>query len=162
LAVKQDADGAVVDVDVVEQPTEVEYEVPFNLQHLRRHLAEVTLHRRVLPEDNAARQKLLEESVYDVAVERWKHEADMFEQLGLGKKGLDNSDLRTWMWNWHQKLASRIAAELTSLLAAEARLSESRFLVFVFSYGLTLVQPRRSSTSGWVHSCLSSSRKSFR
>ncbi|KAF8119543.1 hypothetical protein EV363DRAFT_1197176, partial [Boletus edulis] len=44
-------------------------EIPFNLDNLRKHLAQVTLARRVLPEDVAARQKLLEVSVYDVAVE---------------------------------------------------------------------------------------------
>ena len=113
-----------MDVDVVAPPEEPEYEIPFNLHHLRKHLAEVTLHRRVLPEDTAARQKLLEESVYDVAVQKWKHEAEMFEQLGLGKKGLDSADLRAWMWNWHQKLQARIAAELTNVLAAEAKYCE--------------------------------------
>ena len=62
--------------------------------------------------------------MYDVAVARWKHEAERFEELGLGKKGLDSADLRAWMWNWHQKLQARIAAELTNVLQAEAKYCE--------------------------------------
>jgi len=65
-------------------PAESQGEVPFNLDNLRKHLAQITLARRVLPEDLASRQKLLEESVYDVAVERLRHEAKLFDELGLG------------------------------------------------------------------------------
>ncbi|KIP05682.1 hypothetical protein PHLGIDRAFT_107864 [Phlebiopsis gigantea 11061_1 CR5-6] len=123
LQVTHDADGAVIDVNVVSQPEEVEYEMPFNLITLRKHLADVMLHRRALPEDTHARQKLLEESVYDVAVARWKHEAETFEELGLGKKGLDSADLRSWMWEWHTKLKPRIAAEIAELVKSEAKLT---------------------------------------
>ena len=58
LAVSHNAAGQVVNIDVVEQPAEPEFEVPFNLTNLRKHLASVTLHRRVLPEDTAARRVL--------------------------------------------------------------------------------------------------------
>ncbi|EEB88076.1 hypothetical protein MPER_14297, partial [Moniliophthora perniciosa FA553] len=67
---------------------EPEYEVPFNLSNLRKHLAEVSYARRVLPEDVVARQKLLEESVYDTAVERLQHEADIFDSLGINDGSL--------------------------------------------------------------------------
>ncbi|EKM52814.1 uncharacterized protein PHACADRAFT_261459 [Phanerochaete carnosa HHB-10118-sp] len=144
LAVTHNAEGEIVSVDVVEQPAQVEYEVPFNLTNLRKHLAAVTLHRRVLPEDASARQKLLEESVYDVAVERWKHEAEMFEELGLGKKGLDSTDLRGWLWQWHQKLQMRVAGEIQNLIKAEMALTErnagSRLSPF-----LTLIKPEKLS-----------------
>lgn len=122
-----------MDVNVVSKPEEVDYEVPFNLVNLRTHLAAVTLHRRALSDNAEARQKLLEESVYDVAVARWKHEADTFEELGLGKKGLDSADLRAWMWQWHTKLKPRIAAEIAALAKTEEKLSMSHCLYAIIS-----------------------------
>lgn len=98
---------------------EPELEIPFNLDNLRRHLAEVTLARRVLPEDVAARQKLLEESVYDVAVERLKHQADLFTELGLSNNSLLQADLQRWMWEWHTKLKARLEVEIKSISLAE-------------------------------------------
>lgn len=103
---------------------EAKYEIPFNLANLRKHLAHVTMARRVLPDDAAARQKLLEESVYDVAVERLRHQGQLFEELGLGDKGLNNQDLRAWMWNWHVKLQKRIQAEIASLIRSEEKLGK--------------------------------------
>lgn len=124
MQVTHNAEGEIVDLSVVSQPEEVEYEVPFNLTNLRKHLSQVTLARRILPEDVTARQKLLEESVYDVAVERWKRDAQIFEELGLGRNGLDNVDIRNWMWNWHVKLQARLKAEIANLIKEEAKLSE--------------------------------------
>ena len=80
--------------------------------------------RKVLPDDATARQKLLEESVYDVAAERLKHQAKLFEELGINDKGLQSQDLRAWMWTWHVKLQGRLKAEVANLLRAEAKLSE--------------------------------------
>ncbi|KAH0833941.1 DNA/RNA polymerase [Lanmaoa asiatica] len=98
-------------------------EIPFNLDNLRKHLAQVTLARRVLPEDVAARQKLLEASVYDVAVERLKHEAKIFDGIGLGHVdvGLRRADLQRWMWDWHQKLRVRLETEIADIIAVEAK-----------------------------------------
>ncbi|PCH42893.1 DNA/RNA polymerase [Wolfiporia cocos MD-104 SS10] len=113
-----------MDVDVITEgeTEEPEYEIPFNLDTLRKHLSQVVLARRVLPNDVAARQKLLEESVYDVAVERLKHQSELIEDLGLGNKGLQNVDLRTWMWNWHLKLQVRLKAEVDALQEEERRI----------------------------------------
>lgn len=96
-------------------------EIPFNLDNLRRHLAELTLARRVLSDDVAARQKLLEESVYDVAVERLKHQADLFAELGLGNNALMHADLQQWMWDWHNKLKVRLEREIKSIATAEKK-----------------------------------------
>lgn len=73
----------------------------------------------MLTGDNLSRQKLLEASVYDVAVERLKHQAQKLEDLGLGNKGLEHADLKGWMWNWHQKLQVRLKAEVADLVAQE-------------------------------------------
>ena len=113
-----DENGKVIEP---EEDAEPEYEIPFNLATLRKHLANVTLARRVLSDDAVARQKLLEESVYDVAVERLKHQAELFDQLGLNDKGLKSEDLRAWMWNWHLNLQHRIKAEMKVLAEAEER-----------------------------------------
>lgn len=95
-------------------------EIPFNLDNLRRHLANVTLARRVLPEDVAARQKLLEESVYEVAMERLKHESDLFASIGLdATNNLMRNDIKRWMWDWHQKLKAKLEVEISSIVKAE-------------------------------------------
>ena len=95
-------------------------DVPFNLQTLRRHLSQVVLAaRRALSENVALRQKMLEQSVYNVAVERLKHQAEMMDQLGLPSKGLKSNDLKTWMWEWHQKLQQRIKAEVDNMVVEE-------------------------------------------
>lgn len=119
----QDSSQEIVDENgnvVRSAPTE---EIPFNLDNLRKHLAQVTLARRVLPEDAAARQKLLEESVYEVAVARLKHEAKIFDEIGMGHVdvGLRRADLQRWMWDWHQKLRARLETEIADIIAAEAK-----------------------------------------
>ena len=61
-----------------------ETEIPFSLDLFRKHLAHVSLAQQVLSEDLAARQRLLEDSVYDVAVQRMRQQAELFNELGLG------------------------------------------------------------------------------
>ena len=118
-------DGTVMDVQRNEGLEEPASDVPFNLDTLRKHLAKVIFARRVLPEDVAARQKLLEESVYDVAVERLKHTTDRLEELGLSNPALKTSDLRQMMWDWHSKLKERLAVEITTLHQQEERVKRS-------------------------------------
>ncbi|KIK64988.1 hypothetical protein GYMLUDRAFT_160261 [Collybiopsis luxurians FD-317 M1] len=120
---------------------EPEYEVPFNLLNLRRHLARVCYARRVLPEDVAARQKLLEDAVYDNAVERLKHETDTFEALGLDTHHLRQPDLRRWMWDWHTKLQERLKDEIKNIQYLE---NEKDFRSQLGPY-LSLVEPERLS-----------------
>ncbi|KAG1902934.1 uncharacterized protein F5891DRAFT_1276856 [Suillus fuscotomentosus] len=125
-------------------PAQSEEEVPFNLDNLRKHLAQVTLARRVLPEDLASRQKLLEESVYDVAVERLRHEAKLFDELGLGNRELHHADLQKWMWDWHQKLKTRLEAEIQEIIVAEAKISTSNQVQRMGPF-LSLVKPEKLS-----------------
>ena len=95
-------------------------EVPFNLDILRKHLAHVSLARRVLSEDFAARQKLLEDSVYDVAVQRMRRQAELFKELGLGDSVLRKQDLQLWMWQWHQLFQARLKEDIALLSSEEA------------------------------------------
>jgi DNA-directed RNA polymerase len=94
-------------------------EVPFNLDVLRKHLAHVSLARRVLSDDLTARQKLLEDSVYDVAVQRMRRQAELFKELGLGDSILKKQDLQLWMWQWHQLLQTRLSDDIALLISQE-------------------------------------------
>ena len=99
---------------------QTETEVPFNLEVLRKHLSHVSLARRVLSEDLAARQKLLEDSVYDVAVQRMRRKAELFKELGIGDSALKKPDLQLWMWQWHQLLQNRLKEDIALLIREEA------------------------------------------
>jgi len=97
-----------------------ETEIPFNLDILRKHLAHVSLARRVLSEDLAARQKLLEDSVFDVAVQRMRRQAEVLKELGLGDSILRKQDLQLWMWQWHQLLRDRLRDDIAQLIEEES------------------------------------------
>lgn len=124
MEAKLGEDGSVLDFEVTENPAEMRHEVPFNLATLRKHLADVILARRVLTEDHISRQKLLEQSVYDVAVERLRREAQALEEMGRGNKGLGHAHLKGWMWNWHQRLQERLTAEIADLIKQEQKIRE--------------------------------------
>jgi DNA-directed RNA polymerase, mitochondrial len=79
----------------------------------------------VLPDDLEARQKLLEDSVYEDAIERLKHQAEVFDKLGLGDGSLKGSHLQRWMWDWHQKLQKRLKSEISDVIAKEVYARES-------------------------------------
>lgn len=79
----------------------------------------------MLPDDVLARQKLLEESVYEDATERLKHQAEVFDKLGLGDGSLNGSHLQGWMWDWHQKLQRRLKSEIENVLLKEETPCES-------------------------------------
>ena len=96
-----------------------ETKVPFNLEILRKNLAHVSLARRLLSEDLASRQKLLEDSVYDVAIERMRRQAELFKELGLGDSVLKKPDLQLWMWQWHQHLQARLQDDIALLIKEE-------------------------------------------
>ena len=93
-----------------------ESEIPFNLDILRKHLSRFSIARRVLSEDLAARQKLVEDSVYDVAVQRMRRQAEVFKELGLGDSVLKKQDLQLWMWQWHQLLQARLKEGIALLI----------------------------------------------
>ncbi|KAF5352936.1 hypothetical protein D9758_007875 [Tetrapyrgos nigripes] len=126
------------------------YEVPFNLENLRRHLTRVSFARRILPEDIVSRQKLLEESVYDVAVARLQHENKVFEDLGLGQdEKLRNPDLRRYMWEWHCKLQVKLKDVVKSLTTLDQeepmRRRNKNYANMTLSPYLSLVNPSRLS-----------------
>lgn len=128
-------------------------EVPFNLEVLRKHLGRLALARRVLPDDVATRQKLLEDSVYEEATERLKHQAEVFDRLGFGDGSLNSSHLQSWMWDWHQKLQKRLKSEIPKVIEEES-LGESlvTYNLCVTLNGDDSRQSRARTRSVWDHS----------
>ena len=128
------------ELEAGEAPREPTMEVPFNLDVLRKHLANVRFARRVLPGDATARQVLLEASVHEVALERFKHEDAIFKQLGL-RDGLYERNLQVWMWNWHQALTERLQVTIKDLIKVEATpkceplsLNSLNWLILIYMY----------------------------
>ena len=119
-----------------------ETEIPFNLDLLRKHLAHVSLARRVLSEDYAARQKLLEDSVYDVAVQRMRRQVELFKELGLDDGVLKKPDLQLWMWEWHQLLQARLKTDIPDLVANEVPVKKTTQPLAPF---LSLIKPEKLS-----------------
>ncbi|KAJ6526584.1 hypothetical protein DFH09DRAFT_1030909 [Mycena vulgaris] len=95
--------------------------VPFNLDTLRKHLSRVALAHRVLPTDLNARQKLLENSVYEAARERLAHQSALFDRLNLEGNTLSQPDLQLWMWRWHCRLKDRLKSEIKVIVTAEKK-----------------------------------------
>jgi DNA-directed RNA polymerase, mitochondrial len=103
---------------VTDAESEPEMEIPFNLENLRKHLAQLQLARRVLPDDVTARQTLLEASVHEVAIERFRHEEAKMKELGFGNS-LQEKNLQAWMWTWHKVLEQRLNSVINDVVKAE-------------------------------------------
>lgn len=107
------------------------YEVPYNLRRLRATLNRVKAANRTLGEDLWARQQLLEQSVYDVAVDRLKHEHETLEKLQNKSSSLGGRSLRAMMWDWHQKLTMRLQDDVRVLVQEETQSRECLYFVSV-------------------------------
>ncbi|KAG5335655.1 hypothetical protein C0989_000845 [Termitomyces sp. Mn162] len=103
-----------------------EAKVPFNIHNLRRHLAQVITARRVLSNDVIARQEHLEKSGYEVALDHMKHQAEVFDTLGLDSGALRSVDLRQWMWVWYKNLQLRLTNEIANIALAEEKIVKVR------------------------------------
>ena len=102
--------------------TLIRFQVRFKLQVdsdiLRKHLVRVSLARRTLPEDLAARneatfskkRRLLDDSVYNATVQGMRRQVELLKDLELG----DSSDVA--LWQWHQLLQTRLEEMIALLL----------------------------------------------
>jgi DNA-directed RNA polymerase len=106
-----------VDEGGVEVKTEV-FETPYNLGVLRENLGQIIRGRAELPDDVIQRQKLLEETAYDSAMARFKHEAEVFQQLSIGGN-LNQRNLQAWMWDWHVSTEPLLQERITTLVEEE-------------------------------------------
>ena len=101
---------------------EPEFTVPFNLDALRRHLQNVTDARKMLDKDVHARQRHLESSVYDLAIEQLEYRAKIFAEKNIDQTGhLRDSELQSWMWTWHNKLVQRLREEIIRIESSTKR-----------------------------------------
>lgn len=122
--VQFDPDGTVREVAPVGDAKEEVYEVPYNLRQLRSSLGKLNSTHKALGDDLWARQRLLEQSVYDVAVERLKHEHETLDKLQRSST-LGDKSLRALMWDWHQKLSKRLEDDISVLVQEEAQRRKS-------------------------------------
>ncbi|KAH8831286.1 DNA/RNA polymerase [Flagelloscypha sp. PMI_526] len=129
----------------IETEEEVDGKIPFNLDDLRSTLAMTTLSRRVLPEDVAARQKLLEQSMYDVAKRRLAHEQESIDALGLSTdmRLKNGRQLQKFMWSWHKELQPKLAKEIQAIQDEED--AKSRGSPTYIAPYLNLIKPERLS-----------------
>ncbi|KAG6906515.1 hypothetical protein DXG01_013542 [Tephrocybe rancida] len=146
---------------------DVKMEIPFNINNLRHHLAQVTMARRVLSDDVIARQEHLEKSAYDVAIEQMEHQAKVFSELGLDNHALRSDDLRLWMWQWHTLLRGRLEGEIKNIAQAESKARKSSepqlapYLSLVDAERLsiiTILEVMRLQGSGGVHDGMKTTR----
>jgi DNA-directed RNA polymerase len=66
-----------------------------------------------------ARQKHLEKSAYDVALERLQQQNEKLDSIGVANPALTTSTIQQWMWDWHQKLGVRIQNTINELQLTE-------------------------------------------
>jgi DNA-directed RNA polymerase len=102
--VKEEVDGEEVNREVAE--------VPYNLGVLRETLGRIIEGRKALPDDVLQRQRIIEETAYESALARFKHEAELFKDMRMGGS-LTSKNMKVWIWEWYTKtiplLKERIA-----------------------------------------------------
>jgi DNA-directed RNA polymerase len=97
------------------------FEVPFNLNVLRRNLNRFIIERQMLPDDVMRRQKLLEDSAYDNAVERYRHEAEVFKSMNMGSS-LGDRSLQAWAWDWYNLTVPELENVILETEMAETKM----------------------------------------
>jgi len=98
-----------------------DFEVPFNLDVLRRNLNNFILERQLLPDDVMRRQKLLEDSAYDNALERYRHEAEVFKSLNMSGN-LGDRSLQAWAWDWYKSTVPELERVILEIEKAEKKM----------------------------------------
>ncbi|KAN0065347.1 DNA-directed RNA polymerase [Thecaphora frezii] len=96
-----------------------EGEMPFNLASLKDNLSAVH-EARMNFRDPYERQKWLEHSALDAARRRLEHSAAQMEELGLQTTGaLQSKQLQSWMWEWFNKLQTRLQEDIKRVQQVE-------------------------------------------
>ena len=83
------------------------------------HLTEASYACPVLTNNKSARQKVLEDSIYKVTMDCWKHKVKKFEKLGLGSSRPRYMYLQACMYKFMEKLDKLLAEEIAKLQAAK-------------------------------------------
>jgi DNA-directed RNA polymerase, mitochondrial len=114
--------------------------VPFNLDSLRRHLSDITEARSVLDANLHARQRHLEASVFDLAVEMLEQRFKSMQERGLATGKLFHAELQHLMWKWHLDLRVRVRNEIEKIIQ-----DENPELLSPIGPFLSLVRPEKLS-----------------
>ncbi|PPQ65459.1 hypothetical protein CVT24_010790, partial [Panaeolus cyanescens] len=115
-------------------------EVPFNIDSLRRQLASLTEARKFFDQDLHVRQRQLETSGYELAVEQLEHSIKSREEKGVqDSNALHCTDIQAWMWEWHQKLQVKLKETILRIKA-----DKDNHSIAVAPY-LTLLKPEKLS-----------------
>ncbi|EJU00189.1 DNA/RNA polymerase [Dacryopinax primogenitus] len=92
---------------------------------MREYLGQVRVGRASLQDDPTARQRLMEESAYMVAAQRWRHQAEEMTHHNVAGWNTQHMKLKKWMWNWYQALKERLDNEIPTL-EEEEKLAQRR------------------------------------
>ena len=90
----------------------------------------------MLPDDLIRRQKLLEDSAYDNALERYRHEAEVFKSMNMGGKRGDRS-LQAWAWDWYNLAVLELERVILEIEQAEKKMihrKNSRYRRSILNY----------------------------
>ena len=116
--------------------------MPFNLESLRTHLRGFTEARKMLDNDLMTRQRHLESSMYELAIEQLKFRAEKFKEQGLDDgHHLQNRSIQSWMWTWHTLLQARLKNEIATVQRNGAKNPDDAEVIL----HLTRVSPEKLS-----------------
>lgn len=116
--------------------------MPFNLESLRTHLRGFTEARKMLDNDLMTRQRHLESSMYELAIEQLQFRAEKFKEQGLDDgHHLQNRSIQSWMWTWHTLLQARLKEEIATVQRNGAKNPDDAEVIL----HLTRVSPEKLS-----------------
>lgn len=92
--------------------------MPFNIEHLRSTLRDIVTMKKDV--DLESRQRAMEQTVYQSAIQRFEHESQLLKDLEINT-GIKKTKIQAWMWEWYTKLQERIKHDIKVLRAAEAK-----------------------------------------
>lgn len=76
----------------------------------------------MLDKDLHARQRHLESSVFELALEQLQYRAKIFAEKGIDQEShLRDSELQSWMWTWHTRAVERLKKEISRIQQSTRR-----------------------------------------
>jgi len=96
----------------------------------------------MLDNDLVTRQRHLESSMYELAIEQLKFRAEKFQEQGLNDSNhLHNRSIQSWMWTWHNLLQKRLKEEIATVQMNGAKNPDDAEVIL----HLTRVSPEKLS-----------------
>ncbi|KIM41950.1 hypothetical protein M413DRAFT_71072 [Hebeloma cylindrosporum] len=96
----------------------------------------------MLDSDLLTRQRHLESSMYELAMEQLQFRAEKFKEQGLDEEmHLRNRSIQSWMWSWHKLLQVRLKEEIATVQRNGAKNPDEAEVIL----HLTRVSPEKLS-----------------